>query len=399
VKPRILYISYDGMLEPLGQSQVIAYLEGLADRYEIRLVSFEKKADWHDRSRRSALRARLRGAGIAWIPLRYHKSPTAAATGFDIAAGAVVAVWQTLRYRIGAIHARSYVAGLMALVAKRLTGARFLFDMRGFWADERVDGGLWRREGRLYRLAKSIERLLLGGADHIVTLTEASVAELAAFAGMKASTPVTVITTCADLERFRPPPVRAARPFVLGYVGSVGTWYLFDEALLCFQRLIAREPDARLLIVNRKEQDFIRARIAALGIDADLVELVSAEHRQVPILIGRMTAGLAIIKPVFSKIASAPTKLAEYLACGVPCLGNTRVGDVEAILEGERVGVALADLSPAGLEAGVDRLIALAREPDIAGRCRATAERHFSLEGGVAAYAAIYRTLTAGAAR
>ena len=32
---------------------------------------------------------------------------------------------------------------LMALPAKRMTGAKLLFDMRGFWADERVDGGLW----------------------------------------------------------------------------------------------------------------------------------------------------------------------------------------------------------------------------------------------------------------
>ena len=28
--PRVLYISYDGMLEPLGQSQVLQYLRRLA---------------------------------------------------------------------------------------------------------------------------------------------------------------------------------------------------------------------------------------------------------------------------------------------------------------------------------------------------------------------------------
>ena len=46
-KPRdgLLYISYDGMLEPLGQSQVIAYLERLTDLARIHIVSFEKPAD------------------------------------------------------------------------------------------------------------------------------------------------------------------------------------------------------------------------------------------------------------------------------------------------------------------------------------------------------------------
>ena len=66
----ILYISYDGMLEPLGQSQVVAYLERLAPGRRIHLISFEKAADWSDQNRRSAIGERLRSAGIAWHPLR-----------------------------------------------------------------------------------------------------------------------------------------------------------------------------------------------------------------------------------------------------------------------------------------------------------------------------------------
>ena len=41
---RILFISYDGMTDPLGQSQVIPYLQGLSKHgYEIFLLSCEKK--------------------------------------------------------------------------------------------------------------------------------------------------------------------------------------------------------------------------------------------------------------------------------------------------------------------------------------------------------------------
>ena len=46
----ILYVSYDGILEPLGRSQVLAYLEGLSNRNKIYLISFEKKADLNDPS-------------------------------------------------------------------------------------------------------------------------------------------------------------------------------------------------------------------------------------------------------------------------------------------------------------------------------------------------------------
>ena len=58
--------------------------------------------------------------GIGWVALRYHKTPTVPATAFDILQGVVVAL----------------------LVAGR---RKVVFDMRGFWADERVDGNLWTR--------------------------------------------------------------------------------------------------------------------------------------------------------------------------------------------------------------------------------------------------------------
>jgi len=43
-KACVLYISYDGMTDPLGQSQVISYLAGLSRKgYRIHLLSSEKK--------------------------------------------------------------------------------------------------------------------------------------------------------------------------------------------------------------------------------------------------------------------------------------------------------------------------------------------------------------------
>jgi len=85
------------------------------------------------------------------------------------------------------------------------------------------------------------------------------------------------------------------------------------------------------------------------------------------------------------------------LGCGVPCLGNVGVGDMAQVLEGERVGVALASLDAASLRSGLERLLALAAEPVIASRCLAAAKKHFSLDEGVRRYALIYQQLGARA--
>lgn len=389
----MLYISYDGMLEPLGQSQVLAYLEKLASDRHIYLLSFEKPEDWLDTQAREQVQLRMDAAGIHWHPRRYHKHPSALATSCDVGISIVSGVWLLLRHRLRIVHARSYVAAVMALVLKRMTGARFVFDMRGFWADERVAGGLWPREGRMYRVAKWFERRFLLGADHVVSLTHAAVGEIEQFDYLQGKVPpITVIPTCADLERFAPvaPPREG---FVLGYVGSAGTWYLFDAAVACFAQLLKLRPEARWLIVNRNEHEYIRERLLAGGVPLDAVELREADHSEVPAQMARTHAGVFICEPSYSRAACAPTKLGEFLGCGIPCLSNIGVGDMAGILKGERVGVALSAFDEAALRQGLEQLIELTRQPDIQARCVAAAKQHFSLDEGVRRYAAIYARL------
>jgi glycosyltransferase involved in cell wall biosynthesis len=393
--PDILYISYDGMLEPLGQSQVLAYLKRLAVDRRIHLISFEKEVDWGSTKELTRISQDIADAGIFWHPLRYHKRPSALATFWDIGCGIALGLWLVWRYRLRIVHARSYVSAVMALALKRITGVKYLFDMRGFWADERVDGGMWPRDGRMYRFAKKFERHFLLAADHVVSLTHAAVGEMQRFDYLQGRMPTfTVIPTCADLSRFTPIlHERLREGFVLGYVGTAGTWYLFDETAACFVQLLRLRPDARFLIVNRGEHTFIRERLAAAGLEDEAVELIAANHTEVPQQMARMDAAAFFIKPVFSKQASAPTKLAEFLGCGIPCLSNAGVGDMADVLEGEKVGVALKAFDTKSMKTALQRLLQLVANPDTRGRCVEAAHRHFSLDEGVARYRGIYEQL------
>jgi glycosyltransferase involved in cell wall biosynthesis len=392
----ILFISYDGMLEPLGQSQVLAYLKLLSGNWRIHLISFEKSADWENISERMHLAQQIANAGIVWHPLLYHKRPSALATAWDVVCGISLGIWLILRYRISVVHARSYVPSVMALALKRLTGVKYIFDMRGFWADERVDGGLWSRGGRMFRLAKGFEQRFLLTADHVVLLTHAAVRVMQDFDYLyEHMPPVTVIPTCADLARFNVIfPKAANRDFVVGYVGTVGTWYLFDEVARCFALLLTLRSDARFLIVNRGEHDYIRERLAIAGVPNHAVEILAVNHAEVPIQMSRMDAGLFFIKPVFSKQASAPTKLAEFLGCGIPCLSNAGVGDMADVLEGDQVGVAIKVFDQKSMIAALHQLIKLVDDPKTSARCVASAQRHFSLDEGVRLYEKIYQTLS-----
>ena len=80
---RVLYISYNGMLDPLGQSQVIPYLKELG-RAGVRftLLSFERPAAFTPAgvAQCSALQRELAESEIDWRWLRYHQTPSLPAT-------------------------------------------------------------------------------------------------------------------------------------------------------------------------------------------------------------------------------------------------------------------------------------------------------------------------------
>lgn len=396
---KVLYLSYDGMLEPLGQSQVLQYVKKLALDHTITLISYEKKHDWDDKGRRNALIDEVRRAGIEWHPLRYHKRPTALATSYDICIGLVLAGWLVWRRKIQIVHARSYVVSATALVLKAVFGVKFIFDMRGFWADEKADNGDWIKGSILYRVAKWFEQRFLLAADRIISLTQAAVDEMGRLVYLQGRTlPIEVITTCTNLEHFRRYQVGRAgsagpTTFTLGYVGSATFSYLFDETLECFKLLREMEPTAKLLVLNCGQHEYIKERIARHRIDGRWAELRMAGFIELPNQYSRMDAGMFFIRRTYSKIAMAPTKLGEFLACGVPCLSNAGVGDMTSILEGERVGVILRNFDPDSMKVALGRLLALARSPETRERCRLVAGRYFSLESGVRSYDRIYRSL------
>ncbi len=390
----ILYICHDGVIPPLGQSQVLNLLLHLQGKNGIRfsLLSFEKDQDLALSAFPSTAQ-KLKEAEIPWIRLRYRRKPTGFATLWSVAEG----VWQAMRVHrkdpIRILHARSYVPAAIASLVKSLTGIPFIFDMRGFWADEKVDVGTITKTSLPYRLAKRAESYLLRHADVIASLSRAGVREMERWPIWAGRHPrFEVVTTYANLSLFRLPEKRQeGRPFTVGYVGTAKGWYLFEPFLETFRAIKKKIPEARLVVLNRYEQEFLRERLSEFP--SGDVEVKGVDHDHVPAEMGRMDASIFFIRPSYSKIASAPTKLGELLACGVPCLTNGGIGDVKEILNESMAGVVINGFSPAELEAGVGRLLALCREPETGSQCAKAAAHYFSLERGSKRYLDIYQSI------
>ena len=393
-----LYLSYDGALDPLGRSQVVPYLEGLSGRgWRFDLVTFEKGERWRESDSRSAMETRLAEANIRWRPLPYHKRPPVVSTARDVAA-AVRLVRRLVRERRPALlHARSYPAALVARLVGRAERVPYVFDIRGFYAEERVDGGLWRRDGLLYRATKRIERDLLRDAAAVVTLTQASIPVLREWIKIAGGDPVLeVIPTCVDLGRFQPAPQPDGDgTFQLAYFGSIGTWYLLDEMLRFGKAVLVTAGGGQLLFLTNGDPELVRTRAAAADLREGELRTGSVPHEDVPAALAGCSATFFFIQPGASRFAFHQTKLGESLALGLPVAANRGIGDTDG-LQDAGVGVVVEGFSPEAYQRGAAALVELARDPTTRGNCRRVAEERYDLAAGVDAYARLYETVLAG---
>ena len=405
---RSLYLCYFGLREPLVQTQVLPYLSQLVGTgVHVSLITFEPKL--HQRWTKQELateRARLTDKGIQWFYLPYHKRPSLPATIYDIVAGARLASRLIRRQGIKIIHARSHVPAAMGAIAKWMSGGYLIFDVRGFMPEEFTDGGVWPAAGFLYRWTKVMEQRLFSASDAFVVLTEKARSILFPNCSDedRSGRPVEVIPCCVDQERFRVADVTSRDQVraelnltdrrVIAYIGALGGWYLTDEMAEFLATAHRQHAATFSLILTQSEPGRMAKRLRELGVaDQDyLVRKVPPED--VPRYLNAADIGLSFIKPCYSKLSSSPTKIAEYLAGGLPVVSTAGIGDVDEILEGDNVGVVIREFNREAYLRALLSIESMRRDENLSARCRASAWSRFDLEKvGGQRYRRLYKRL------
>lgn len=389
---RILYITYFGALKPLCQTQVIPYLEELAkDGLEIILLSFEERLQSRkeERQKREALKRSLAKSKIEWYPLRYHKRPSLPATIYDVIVGTVFALIMVWRKHIDVIHARNHVPAAMALVLKKMFGAKLLFDMRGTMAEEYVDAGTWGPDSIPFRLTKWIEAETFRRADAIVMLThkirqrlQASSPELSAN-----PVPIEVIPCCVDLRKYVSDSNNSLRAqlgleqkLVMVYSGSLGGWYLAYEMVALFLEVSKLLENSHFLVLTQSSHELIARQCRQQHIAPDRYTITTAQVGEVPSFLAASDFGISFIKPCYSKLSSSPTKIGEYLAAGLPFITNVGIGDIDDLVRQENVGILVHSFDRTAYKHAVVRMLRLLENREqVRCRCRQVAENRFSL--------------------
>lgn len=404
----VLYITYDGLSDPLGSSQILPYLLSIANHTgPIHILSFEKKSRFLLVKERIA--NELNMANISWHPVFFSENKGKLGPllkAYDFFRMYMLATWLSWRYKIKIVHARSHLAALAGLFLKRWMGVQLLFDCRGLWVDERVDKGGWDLNNpwhrKLFKRFKRKERILFSKADEIIVLTHKAVEEVLRL-GARSASSIMVIPCCADYKHFQIQNAEKevktrlelsipTNAIVVGYLGSVGGMYMFEEYLQLFQLMDEEGIEVVACVVTPDIETataILHAKIpSALW---QRVFIFSAGRDEVPHFLAAMDLLVSFIRPGYARVATSPTKNAEALASGIRLICNPGIGDVEEYINTLSAGWVVDPANPVALRNLVKELKAtnLIKSEGLRERSR----KIFGLEVAEHAYEIVYQRM------
>ncbi len=398
---RILYISYDGMTDSLGQSQVLAYLRRLVNfGNEFTIVSFEKPETYSREA--SKINTLIHGKPIRWIPLSYTKRPPILSTVYDLLQG-----WRQIKrlfkeQPFDIVHSRGgHIAAVLGLLCKKKYNCRYVFDMRGWWADEKKESGLWNSfiYKPVYAFFKFIERKSFSCSDCTVSLTYAGKNEIVQ-KGLKEANRVAVIPTCVDFDVFplfdesirRNARARLKIPqdvITLLYSGAMGSNYNNEGIFYFYKTLLKIYPDACFLILSKDDVNYVEDELKKHHVPSENVRIVSSPYSEVYQYLMAGDIGVILYRKQYSTIGRSPTKLGEYWACGLPVISVKGIGDLDDIIAKYQEGGALVkDIEETAVQNAFKSILINKVSKNT---LRAYAKDYFDVESGVEKYHLIYQ--------
>ena len=399
----ILFISYDGMTDPLGQSQVIPYLAGLAKYdYQFTILSCEKPEKFA--LHKEYVKKILEPYQIKWVPIMYHKKPPVLSSVYDVMMLKRKANQLHSIEKFDMVHTRPGIPGLIGVWMKRKLGVKFLHDIREFYADSRIEGGMWNYNNffyrKIYNYFKIKEEEEIKISDGMVCLTFAAEKIIKQLPYFKKEVILEVIPCSVDMDLFNPDKINNQQKevlrnelkikesdFIISYLGSIGGWYLTDEMMQFCKAVSDKISNARFLFISPHDPTMILETANKFGIVKDKIIVKNAQRHEVPLFLSFSNFSIFFIKPCFSKKSSSPTKHGEIMAMGIPVITNSGVGDVDSIVEKFNSGIIVENLSK---ENYVNYPGILNAANFDSKKIREAAEKFYSLENAVQKYLKVY---------
>lgn len=385
---KIIYISHDGILDPLGQSQILQYLESLTLNYRFFLITLEKEKNLNNKKNLKLIKEKMSSLNIIWINYTFVNS------GLIKTVTNFYKIFKYLYYlfkkeKIEIVHIRSYLPGFYIIPLKFLYSFKLIFDIRGFLPEEKIDRLKIRYISFKFISLKLIEKILFKFSEEIITLTYHSKKILENKYKLY-NNKITVIPTCVDINLFKPIK-KTNSTITIGYIGNISGAYNILPILKLFKEIIKINSNIILKIYTNEDYKFLINFFHINNISDKNYLIQSVNRNELISIIPYFDVGIFNLNINYSIKASFPTKIAEFLSSGIPIICNNFNNDINDYIIKNDLGLIVNfEEEINNVLNFYNKLIKLKNNNKIKDNCRIFCSKNLSVNIGSNKYKKIY---------
>lgn len=228
---------------------------------------------------------------------------------------------------------------ITGLFAKIFLRKKWIIDVRDLWIDASISLGFLKKGSLFERISRYFMKICFKRADLVCATTNGSSNKLKELYNVKK---VVVIPNGVDIDIFYQQTKSKKNQII--YTGIVGHAQDLKNCILAMEEIV-KYKDLKLLIVGEGDlkEELIKL-VKRKNLEKSVIFKSQVSRDKVPKMISESLVGLAPLKKIKSLDYAAPTKVFEYMGCGIPFLG-CGMGEIERLASESGAGI-IADNNP-----------------------------------------------------
>lgn len=226
--------------------------------------------------------------------------------------------------------------GIAGLFIKKFFRKKWIFDVRDLWVDLSVGLGIIKKGSLSEKICKKYERICYNNCDLILATTDYIKNTIKNNYKIK-KTRIEIIPNGVDINLFLPVSNNEKKNRII-YSGNVGHAQEFENMIGAIKKLNEKYSIKFYIVGDGDIKKNIEKLVKKENLEDIVIFTGPLAREEIPKLIAESYIGVVPLKNLDSLRYAIPTKIYEYMSCGIPFLGTGK-GEIEKLAKISRAGI------------------------------------------------------------
>ncbi len=272
---------------------------------------------------------------FAWQPA--YKNPTFVGRIFYYITFPIHAIWFAIArrkdYDIIFTSSPPIFSGIPGFFIKKFLQKKWLFDVRDLWIDASVELGFLKKNSFFEKISRYYDGICYRNCDMITVTTEEIKKKILNMYKLPINK-IIILSNGVDTKMFKPSKEKKNR---IIYAGNIGWAQDLEKFILAVKKVNEKYPIEFYLVGDGDIKNDLVKLVKKEELEQSVIFTGPVERDKIPGFIAESLIGIASLKDIKSLNYAIPTKIYEYMSCGIPFIATGK-GEIEYLVNISKAG-------------------------------------------------------------